>query len=533
MRIFVLFLHTIVVLCHTTGNRDCNPYPQHPGQQDDAFGYILSLSDTPDSTVVSTSYVAGSTYYLRLSPPLNSYFKGFWIWASNSSQGTISTHSASGWDLTTCEVGASAVTHYDSSMKTSYVAKWIAPSSDTATIVAKVVYSYRLFSAITLSLKRSIVTPSNSPKPASPTPSPIPTSTYDFSAPLSSVLTLQWRISGSNLQARLSCSSIGAWASFSLASTPKSMSGLDGILVEPASLSVKQITVGTGHDASAIKVLSTNGARELAGGTLSETAFTATSTGWSATFTRPLAAGNYPGAIAINVSALSIVTVAWGREGESAMAYHRINVATISIGFASGKANPFDASSQHAFLITAHALLMFIAWSVIFPVGAAFARWCKGWKGVSGEKEGLWFPGHVGLQSVGWVLLVAGFACSVAAVASYGGKHFSSLLSVHSQLGLATFLIGLMQPLVPLVRPPPALGRAWFELVHKGAGWISMLFLAPASIFLGLNLYGLSSALTIAYGTTLGATFFAMICCEVRHRKASAKPPIKSSNRNP
>jgi hypothetical protein len=122
--------------------------------------------------------------------------------------------------------------------------------------------------------------------------------------------------------------------------------------------------------------------------------------------------------------------------------------------------------------IVAHAVLMALAWGVVFPAAAAAARHLKPLGGAS------FFYAHVGLNAVGFILLCAGFGTIYSHVAQDGGseaRHFTG--SSHVRLGLAVFILSFFQPLGGMLRPAaprdgekPARARRLWELGHKACG---------------------------------------------------------------
>ena len=132
---------------------------------------------------------------------------------------------------------------------------------------------------------------------------------------------------------------------------------------------------------------------------------------------------------------------------------------------------------------------MFLAFGLLFPLGAGISRWGRGCVASKGATAP-WFLAHRMTNSVGWVVLLVGLVCIVASIPSQAA-HFSSN---HARLGLALAIFGLAQPFVACVRPhAPAPDeikgtqrRVW-EAVHKGVGWGAIAFGAPAAIITGLG----------------------------------------------
>ena len=114
---------------------------------------------------------------------------------------------------------------------------------------------------------------------------------------------------------------------------------------------------------------------------------------------------------------------------------------------------------------------MALAWGVLFPAAATAARHLKPLGGP------LFFYAHLGLIALAFIFLCAGFGVIHAHVAEDGPGvvHYSG--SVHTQLGLAVFILAWFQPVGGLLRPAapkegdkPTRARRLWELGHQAAG---------------------------------------------------------------
>jgi hypothetical protein len=195
------------------------------------------------------------------------------------------------------------------------------------------------------------------------------------------------------------------------------------------------------------------------------------------TFARPLAAGSYDGARALETSWNTIIW-AHGERGQITLGKHEGEDAGMgNLNLKTGSYSPIRPS-----IIKVHAILMFLCWAILAPAGIFAARFFKHAQPSTGPAS-RWFVVHKYVQSGTSVLLIIGFATGVAI--SGTGTHFKE---PHSIIGITVFLLGILQPLIALARPakmPPSKKRTSWEWVHKIGGYGSVL-LAAANICIGL-----------------------------------------------
>lgn len=356
--------------------------------------------------------------------------------------------------------------------------------------------------------------------------------TYTHSGALSPVLRLDWSVDSAAglLYCRLSSSVAGGWAAMSLNSEANAMAGGDAVVVQPAlataanpAAAVRQHSI-TGNDGPFVVPLSS------AQSTITRVAFVDRGTaGWSAEFARPLSAGTYANARPVTGGGNLYAVAAWG--SSSSMANHGSNTASARFDAVAGTLTPVAGGTAQV-LRTAHGALMFIAWGVLLPLGAGVARFGKS-LGASAAKAPapgtaadaaappavapaphvpFWFQFHRVVQCLGWVMMLAAFGLTVAAVPS-GSAHFAT---PHGALGLTVVILGALQPFLAAVRPAKTApgqqrtaARFLWEMAHKFVlGWAVLLALAPAAIFTGLTAFAAAQGLTIAY-----AVWLALVLC--------------------
>jgi Eukaryotic cytochrome b561 len=151
--------------------------------------------------------------------------------------------------------------------------------------------------------------------------------------------------------------------------------------------------------------------------------------------------------------------------------------------------------------IKAHAVCMALAWGLFFPCSALVARHCK----PLGAKTFLHL--HVGLNALGGLALIIGFACIRAYVSGDDNHHYTS---IHSRIGLFIFVVWWLQPLNGVLRPkhepgvPPSQMRRYWELVHKSFGR-ALMALALITVVMGMVLLRSAGASHAAVGGGIAA----------------------------
>lgn len=168
----------------------------------------------------------------------------------------------------------------------------------------------------------------------------------------------------------------------------------------------------------------------------------------------------------------------------------------------------------------AHASLILVSWGYLLPLGAATARFFKHRPG------GIWFSIHKACQIIGLFLATIGWLIALV--------NFSALSDVgydtyrHAVCGMVTMILGLLQPLNAIVRPhAPNDGetksktRFYWEIAHKGSGYVALL-LSAVTIILGTTVLPEEEDQTsfqIAYGVGIGVLFLivALMRCDGKY----------------
>lgn len=218
------------------------------------------------------------------------------------------------------------------------------------------------------------------------------------------------------------------------------------------------------------------------------------------TFKRSLA-GSGPLSVPITPGTGQVIIYARGADGKTGLSFHGsdnggkvIDVETLAASEAKKKSGET--------VLWLHLTFMIQAWGALLPWGVAFAR--------LRQKLGAptWFHLHRGFQSLGWLVMLLGFAMAVWHNEGNVGKHFQN---GHALVGVTIVMIGFLQPFNALLRhscehreggfSEQPLGRKAFEVVHKSLGYLALV----AGLF---NIcYGIKLLVDQNYDTTI--VFFA------------------------
>jgi hypothetical protein len=331
------------------------------------------------------------------------------------------------------------------------------------------------------------------PPPAALALAPPSAAVFTQSLALGPGLTLQWRIARGRFFGRLS-SSRGGWASIGV-NTHLGMVGADAILVEPAvpgpsAAKISLITLPSYDGVTRVDAASALATLDAAASNFS---FLADGVGWSADFSRLLAAGAYAGALPMPAAGSAMLVAAWGAPADGFVALHAEDaVAMGTVDFATGAFAV--AGGDAAALKTAHGVFMALAWAVLVPLAVAALRYGRGAAAVPEVRAlafrlcGTALSAHIRLQSAALLLTLVGLGLAVAAVPA--GRHFAS---AHGAVGLAVLLIALAQP---------ALGVGLSLPAHRALGW-GVTAAAVVSVFLGLRLVDATGTLITLYALFL------------------------------
>jgi len=149
----------------------------------------------------------------------------------------------------------------------------------------------------------------------------------------------------------------------------------------------------------------------------------------------------------------------------------------------------------------AHGSLMLASWGFLLPLGAMIAKFFKH------RPNGSWYNIHRTCQVVGLIFAVIGWIIALRNFDVFADIGYNNYR--HGVCGMATMVLGLLQPLNALIRPHAPLEgetrtttRFIWEIIHKGFGY-STLLLAVATIILGTTVLpneNDQTAFQISYG---------------------------------
>jgi len=197
--------------------------------------------------------------------------------------------------------------------------------------------------------------------------------------------------------------------------------------------------------------------------------------------------------------------------------------ASMAVNFYTGTATMTISVAEE--LITAHTIIMPIAWLIILPFGALFARYGKVFD------KGLWFKVHQPVQIIGFLLSCIGVFIIIAALNLPGSG--PTIFTVHHVNGFIIFSLSILQVIYAAFRPHPAssgekkpFSRIVFEVLHKWNGRF-MIVLAVANVFLGISLRGYTTVVTyqIILGCLLAAVVIILPIVEIMKQEMRVLAP--------
>ncbi|XP_058199786.1 cytochrome b561 and DOMON domain-containing protein At3g07570-like [Rhododendron vialii] len=179
------------------------------------------------------------------------------------------------------------------------------------------------------------------------------------------------------------------------------------------------------------------------------------------------------------------------------------NMIATTINYVTGQTQTVKAPYSN--LKKNHGILNMLGWGILLPIGAIVARHCKEW-------DPIWFYSHVSIQSLGFILGVAGISCGFVL------EHKLSTVNVshHKGIGIFILVLGCLQMMAVLARPDKASKhRKYWNWYHHNAGRLLILF-AVGNVFYGIHLGLAGRGWDVGYGIVLVGLFIIAVVLEIR-----------------
>ncbi|KAL3517912.1 hypothetical protein ACH5RR_020501 [Cinchona calisaya] len=157
-------------------------------------------------------------------------------------------------------------------------------------------------------------------------------------------------------------------------------------------------------------------------------------------------------------------------------------------------------------LLKTHGILVIIGWGTLMAIGALVARYMKQW-------DPIWFYSHVAIQSLGFILGVAGIIAGLALA-----NRISANVDKHKTIGITILILGSLQVTAILVRPDKeSKVRKYWNWYHHNLGR-SLIILAAVNVFYGIYISNAGDAWKAGYAAVLVALFTVAVILELRMR---------------
>ncbi|MFS7953937.1 putative cytochrome b561/ferric reductase transmembrane [Helianthus anomalus] len=180
---------------------------------------------------------------------------------------------------------------------------------------------------------------------------------------------------------------------------------------------------------------------------------------------------------------------------------HRSEIA-VRLNYASGQGS--QTKAPYSNLKRSHGILNMIGWGILIPIGAMIARYMK-------HLDSLWFYMHTGIQSLGFILGLAGVIAGVVL-----NDRIDAGVGKHKGLGVTILVFGFLQVLAFLARPSiDAKARKYWNWYHHNVGRLMILF-AIVNIFYGIHLAKAGSSWNGGYGFILALFVITILILEFR-----------------
>eukprot|EP00245_Coleochaete_scutata_P017234 TRINITY_DN834_c0_g4_i1.p1 TRINITY_DN834_c0_g4~~TRINITY_DN834_c0_g4_i1.p1 ORF type:complete len:1008 (-),score=127.44 TRINITY_DN834_c0_g4_i1:889-3912(-) len=169
-----------------------------------------------------------------------------------------------------------------------------------------------------------------------------------------------------------------------------------------------------------------------------------------------------------------------------------------SVSFQTGA----TTTAKRSTLRNVHGIINALAWGILIPVGAMLARYAKAY-------DPAWFYAHVTVQTLGFLLGVAGFSSGIVLRNRSTTDH-----STHLALAALILALSLLQVLVSVLRPKKDSKNRWvWNACHHWTGRV-VIVLAIVNIYVGLQILKPGSKWILSYSLILGVMVASAVTLE-------------------
>lgn len=166
-----------------------------------------------------------------------------------------------------------------------------------------------------------------------------------------------------------------------------------------------------------------------------------------------------------------------------------VNQVSTVLNYATGQSQ--TKSSTVKSLRRSHGILNMLGWAILMPIGAIVARFMK-------QYDPIWFYSHTSIQSLGFVLGIAGIICGFVLK-----DRVSTNVSKHKAIGIVVLVLACLQVMAFLARPnKESKVRKYWNWYHYTVGRV-LIFLAAVNVFYGIHLGNGGTAWNAAYAIVL------------------------------
>lgn len=153
-----------------------------------------------------------------------------------------------------------------------------------------------------------------------------------------------------------------------------------------------------------------------------------------------------------------------------------------------------------------HGILVMVGWGILMVMGVMAARYMRQW-------DPMWFYCHTAIQSLGFLLGVAGVICGLVL-----SNRVSTNVDKHKTIGIIVLVLGCLQVIAFLARPSKeSKARKYWNWYHFGVGR-SLLLLAAVNVFYGIHISKAGASWNAGYAVVLVILFIIALISELRMR---------------